>query len=112
MRGALFVLIRGRASRRDRAGLLDAGIISTGLGLLTWAFSCVRSLGADATGIDMVLEFIAHAQAAHPSGSYQLGSFDNLAAATHSITGILDWGSLIHLYCRKISTACSPSSGE
>ena len=30
----------------------------------------LRSLGVDATGIDMVPEFIAHAQAAHPSGSY------------------------------------------
>jgi diguanylate cyclase (GGDEF)-like protein len=34
----LFILIRGRTSRRDRAGLLDASIITTGLALLTWAF--------------------------------------------------------------------------
>ena len=32
------MLIRGRTSRRDRAGLLDASIITTGLALLTWAF--------------------------------------------------------------------------
>ena len=57
----------------------------------------LRSLGADATGIDMVPEFIAHAQATHPSGSYQLGSMETLAAADHSIAGILAWGSLIHL---------------
>ncbi|GGM58198.1 methyltransferase [Micromonospora sonchi] len=57
----------------------------------------LRSLGADATGIDMVPEFIAHAQAAHPTGSYQLGSMDDLAVADHSIAGILAWGSLIHL---------------
>jgi SAM-dependent methyltransferase len=57
----------------------------------------LRSLGVDATGIDMVPEFIAHARAAHPSGSYQLGSFDNLAVASHSVAGILAWGSLIHL---------------
>jgi 2-polyprenyl-3-methyl-5-hydroxy-6-metoxy-1,4-benzoquinol methylase len=57
----------------------------------------LRSLGADVTGIDMVPEFIAHAQAAHPTGTYQLGSFENLAAANHSIAGILAWGSLIHL---------------
>lgn len=57
----------------------------------------LRSLGVDATGIDMVPEFIAHAQAAHPSGSYQLGSMENLAVASHSIAGILAWGSLIHL---------------
>ena len=57
----------------------------------------LRSLGVDATGIDMVPEFIAHAQTAHPSGSYQLGSMDSLAVANHSIAGILAWGSLIHL---------------
>jgi SAM-dependent methyltransferase len=57
----------------------------------------LRSLGADATGIDLVPEFIAHAQAAHPGGSYHLGSFENLAATDHSVAGILAWGSLIHL---------------
>ncbi|WP_345626834.1 class I SAM-dependent methyltransferase [Rugosimonospora acidiphila] len=57
----------------------------------------LRSLGVNATGIDLVPEFIAHAQAAHPSGSYQLGSFEDLAVAHHSIAGILAWGSLIHL---------------
>ncbi|MFC4018108.1 class I SAM-dependent methyltransferase [Micromonospora sp. GCM10011542] len=57
----------------------------------------LRSLGVDATGIDMVPEFIAHARAAHPSGSYQLGTMEDLAVADHSIAGILAWGSLIHL---------------
>src|SRR4029450_5597657 len=49
------------------------------------------SLGVNATGIDMVPEFIAHAQAAHPSGSYRLGSIENLTVADHSIAGILAW---------------------
>ncbi|MER7006828.1 class I SAM-dependent methyltransferase [Dactylosporangium sp. NPDC000555] len=57
----------------------------------------LRSLGVDATGVDMVPEFIAHARAAHPGGSYQLGSIENLAVADHSISGILAWYSLIHL---------------
>jgi SAM-dependent methyltransferase len=57
----------------------------------------LRSLGVDATGIDMVPEFIAHARAAHPSGRYQLGSMENLDVASHSIDGILAWYSLIHL---------------
>jgi diguanylate cyclase (GGDEF)-like protein len=34
----LFVLIRGRTPGRDRAGLLDASIIATGLTLVTWTF--------------------------------------------------------------------------
>jgi len=57
----------------------------------------LRSLGGDARGIDMVPEFIAHAQAAHPGGRYQLGSIQNLDVADHSIAGILAWYSLIHL---------------
>jgi diguanylate cyclase (GGDEF)-like protein len=43
----VFVLIRGRASRRDRAGLLDASIVFTGLALLAWAF-VMRPLAANA----------------------------------------------------------------
>jgi SAM-dependent methyltransferase len=57
----------------------------------------LRSLGVDATGIDMVPEFIAHARAAHPSGRFQLGSMENLDVAGHSIAGILARYSLIHL---------------
>ncbi|SCL59079.1 Ubiquinone/menaquinone biosynthesis C-methylase UbiE [Micromonospora eburnea] len=57
----------------------------------------LRSLGVDAQGIDMVPEFIAHARATHPSGSYQLGSLEKLDVADHSIAGILAWYSLIHL---------------
>ncbi|MCX4472487.1 class I SAM-dependent methyltransferase [Micromonospora sp. NBC_01655] len=76
----------------DRPGpVLDLGC---GPGHIT---GYLRSLGVDATGIDMVPEFIAHAQAAHPGGRYQLGSIDNLAVANHSVAGILAWYSLIHL---------------
>ncbi|MFI6760024.1 class I SAM-dependent methyltransferase [Micromonospora sp. NPDC050417] len=56
----------------------------------------LRSLGADARGIDMVPEFIAHARAAHPSVEFQLGSMENLDVADHSVAGILAWYSLIH----------------
>ena len=40
----------------------------------------LRSLGVDATGIDLVPEFIAHAQATHPDGEYRLGSMTDLDA--------------------------------
>ena len=62
----------------------------------------LRSLGADATGIDMVPEFVAHARATHPGGDYRLGSIDDLAAADHSVAGILAWYSLIHLPPREV----------
>jgi SAM-dependent methyltransferase len=57
----------------------------------------LRSLGVDATGIDPVGEFIAHARATHPTGSYRLGSMSSLDARDHSIAGILAWYSMIHL---------------
>ncbi|MEU4568962.1 class I SAM-dependent methyltransferase [Micromonospora sp. NPDC023956] len=57
----------------------------------------LRALGVDATGIDMVPEFIAHAQAAHPGVPFRLGSLERLDVADHSVDGILAWYSLIHL---------------
>jgi ubiquinone/menaquinone biosynthesis C-methylase UbiE len=57
----------------------------------------LRSLGVDAMGIDMVPEFIAHAQAAHPTGQYRLGSMTSLDVEDDAIAGILAWYSLIHL---------------
>lgn len=81
----------------DRSGtVLDLGC---GPGHIT---GYLRSLGVDATGIDLVPEFIAHARAAHPSGRYHLGSMENLDVADHSIAGILAWYSLIHLPPQKL----------
>ncbi|MEV1332654.1 class I SAM-dependent methyltransferase [Micromonospora costi] len=57
----------------------------------------LRSLGADARGIDVVPEFIAHARATHPSVEFQVGSMDDLDVADHSVAGILAYYSLIHL---------------
>ncbi|MEU5903111.1 class I SAM-dependent methyltransferase [Micromonospora sp. NPDC047527] len=57
----------------------------------------LRALGVEATGLDLVGEFIAHARATHPNGRYQLGSLESLDVANHSLAGILAWYSLIHL---------------
>ncbi|NUS72827.1 MAG: methyltransferase domain-containing protein [Corynebacteriales bacterium] len=57
----------------------------------------LRSLGVDAMGIDIVPEFIAHAEAAHPDGRYELGSMKNLRVENNSLVGVLTWFSLIHL---------------
>jgi diguanylate cyclase (GGDEF)-like protein len=43
----MFVLIRGRTSGRDRAGLIDACIVATGLGLLSWIFLMLPILEAE-----------------------------------------------------------------
>jgi SAM-dependent methyltransferase len=57
----------------------------------------LRSLGVDAAGIDLVPEFIAHAKATHPTGTYRLGSMKSLDVESGSLAGILAWYSLIHL---------------
>jgi diguanylate cyclase len=43
---ALLVMIRSRTGGRDRAGLIDALIITTGLGLLSWTF-LMRPIASD-----------------------------------------------------------------
>jgi len=57
----------------------------------------LRSLGVDATGIDIVPEFVAHARAAHPDGDYRLESVESLDAESGSVAGVLAWFSTIHL---------------
>ena len=57
----------------------------------------VRSLDVDASGIDMVPEFVEHARATNSQGRYELGSMARLPVADYSLTGILAWYSLIHV---------------
>ncbi len=71
--------------------VLDVGC---GPGHLT-AHLC--SLDVDATGIDLVPEFIAHARVSYPDIRFKLGSMHQLAVPDHTVAGILAWYSLIHL---------------
>jgi ubiquinone/menaquinone biosynthesis C-methylase UbiE len=57
----------------------------------------LRSLEVDATGLDLVPEFIDHARATHPHGRYELGSMHRLPVPDRSVAGMLAWYSLIHL---------------
>ena len=71
--------------------VLDVGC---GPGHLT---AYLRSLDVDATGIDLVPEFIDHARATHPDGRYELGSMHRLPVPNGSVAGMLAWYSLIHV---------------
>ena len=82
-------LIVGHLAIRPGA-VLDVGC---GPGHLT---AHLRSLEVDATGLDLVPEFIDHARATHPDGRYQLGSMRQLPVPDRSVAGILAWYSLIH----------------
>lgn len=57
----------------------------------------LRSLEVDATGIDLVPEFIDRARTTYPEGRYELGSIHELPTPDNAVAGILAWYSLIHL---------------
>ena len=57
----------------------------------------LRSLGVDASGIDLVATFVDHARRTYPGGRYEVGSMDRLPVPDHSVAGILAWYSLIHV---------------
>jgi ubiquinone/menaquinone biosynthesis C-methylase UbiE len=83
-------VITRRLSMRPGA-VLDVGC---GPGHLT---EHLRALDVDATGIDVVPEFIEHARATFPDGRYEVGSMLQLPVADASLAGVLAWYSLIHL---------------
>ena len=85
----LALIVRHLSARHG--AVLDVGC---GPGHLT---AHLRSLQVDATGIDLVPEFIEHARAAHPDGRFVLASIDRLPVCGQSIAGIVSWYSLIHV---------------
>lgn len=79
--------------------VLDVGC---GPGHLT---AYLRSLQTFAIGVDVVQEFLDHAQAKDPRGAYMCGSLSALPVAAGSATGVLAWYSLIHLAPRDLDRA-------
>ena len=71
--------------------VLDVGC---GRGHLT---AHLRSLDVDATGLDLVPEFIDHARVTYPDGRFELGSMHQLPVRDRAVAGVLAWYSLIHL---------------
>jgi SAM-dependent methyltransferase len=96
---ALYIDLFGATSQVDAADLdligrhLTGSVLDVGCGpgQIT---AYLRSLGVEATGIDLVPEFIAHARAAHPEAPFHIGSMDDLVE--QPVDGILSWYSLIH----------------
>ena len=75
---------------------LSGPVLDLGCGPGQWT-AYLHSLDVDVTGIDMVPEFIAHAQATYPGPEFRRGSMTELDAPKHSLAGILTWYSTIHL---------------
>jgi len=75
---------------------LPGPVLDLGCGPGHWT-GYLHSLGADVTGVDIVPEFIAHAQMAHPGPEFRLGSMTEAECPEHPLAGILSWYSTIHL---------------
>ncbi|MFI7027024.1 class I SAM-dependent DNA methyltransferase [Micromonospora sp. NPDC049900] len=103
MSGQYIALFGGGWQAPDDAALirghlagLDGRVLDLGCGPGHWTAD-LHALGADVTGIDLVPEFIDHAQANFPGPAFRLGSMIELDVPDHSVAGILSWYSTIHL---------------
>jgi SAM-dependent methyltransferase len=81
--------------RRYLTGLAGP-VLDLGCGPGHWT-AYLHSLGARVTGVDMVAEFIAHAEATYAGPEFRLGSMAELDLPEHSVAGILAWYSTIHM---------------
>lgn len=75
---------------------LSAGpVLDAGCGPGHWT-AHLHSLGVDASGLDLVPEFIGHARARFIEVPFRVGSMRRLEVPDHSLTAILTWYSMIH----------------
>lgn len=81
---------------RRHLGRLSGEVLDVGCGPGQWT-GLLHSWGADATGVDLVPEFIAHAGATQPGPRFRLGSMLEPDVEDHTLSGILSWYSTIHL---------------
>ncbi|GAB2578265.1 methyltransferase [Paractinoplanes abujensis] len=86
--------------RRHLTGL-DGPVLDLGCGPGHWS-AALHAQGADVTGVDMVPEFIEHAQVTFPGPRFRLGSMTEVDVADHSVAGVLSWYSTIHLPPREL----------
>lgn len=77
------------------ATAIDGPVIDVGCGPGQWT-DHLAGHGCDVRGIDPTPAFIEHAHTAHPDCRFDVGTAENLDAASGSIAGILSWYSLIH----------------
>ncbi|MCU6480237.1 SAM-dependent methyltransferase [Arthrobacter silviterrae] len=78
-------------ARELRGPVLDAGC-----GPGHWA-GHLHAMGVEVSGLDLVPEFIEHAQHTFPDVPFTVGSLASTGRPDASLAGILAWYSLIHL---------------
>lgn len=75
---------------------IDGAVIDAGCGPGHWT-DFLQKQGVEATGIDLVSEFIESARTRFPEATFRVSSLRDLGPADGSLSGILAWYSLIHL---------------
>ena len=81
---------------RRHLGNITGSVLDLGCGPGYWT-DYLHRLGARATGVDMVPEFIDHARVHHPGPDFRLGQLTDVEAPAQSAAGVLSWYSTIHL---------------
>ncbi|MGW6376073.1 class I SAM-dependent methyltransferase [Rhodococcus sp. NPDC055112] len=85
------------------AATLTGPVLDAGCGPGQWT-DFLAECGPAVSGIDLVPEFVERARTEYPSLSFEVGSFEELGAATGSLGGVLSWYSLIHHRPQDIQT--------
>lgn len=70
-------------------------VLDAGSGPGQWT-NFLAQHGLDVRGIDLVPEFVEHAKATYPDLTFDVGSFESIAAETGSLGGVLAWYTTIH----------------
>jgi SAM-dependent methyltransferase len=79
-------------------------VLDLGCGPGHWT-AHLHQLGVEATGVDVVPEFIDHARAHHPGPQFRLGSMTDRHEPEQSAAGVLSWYSTIHLAPAELGAA-------
>lgn len=92
-----------RALVSSWAGTVTGPVLDAGCGPGQWS-NFLAECGRTVSGIDLVPEFVERARMQYPDLTFDVGSFEALAATTESLGGVLSWYSLIHHSPEQIST--------
>lgn len=98
-------VIAGFAEEVERSGgPRTIGDLGCGTGRVT---SHLRSIGAEAFGVDLSPGMVAVARGAHPGLRFEVGSTTALDLPDASLGGVLSWYSTVHMTEDELALSCA-----